>query len=67
MCAGVTRGFAGIKLSLCPRRLGEKHTSAAKQAKTTKKINASFNVKYGWKVSLPGVNASVSGSLDPEV
>jgi len=67
MCAGVTRGFAGMKLSLCPRRLGAKQTRFAKNAKTTKKMKVSFRVKYGWKVTLPGVKAKESGSLEPEV
>jgi len=67
MCAGVTRGLAGIKLSLCPSKLGAKQTRFAKNAKTTKKIKVSFSVKYGWKVILPGVKARDRGSLEPEV
>jgi hypothetical protein len=67
MCAGVTRGFAGIKLSLCPRRFGAKQTRLAKNANTTKKMNVSFRVKYGWKVIFPGVAARERGSLEPEV
>ena len=67
MWAGVTSGFAGIKLSLCPRRLGVKHTRLVKNPKTTKKMKVSFNVKYGWKVILPGVNARDRGSLEPTV
>jgi hypothetical protein len=67
MCAGVTNGLAGIKLSLWPRRLGAKQTRLAKKAKTTKKIKVSFRVKYGWKLILPGVKAKDSGSLEPEV
>lgn len=30
MCGGVTRGFAGVKLSGSPRRLGEKRAKAIK-------------------------------------
>lgn len=44
MCAGVTRGLAGRKLSECPSRFGAKQTNRAKKAKTTKKIKASLSV-----------------------
>jgi hypothetical protein len=56
-----------MKLSLCPSRLGAKHTRFAKNAKTTKKMKVSFSVKYGWKVIFPGVVANDRGSLDPAV
>jgi len=67
MCAGVTRGLAGMKLSLCPSKFGAKQARFAKKAKTTKKMKVSFRVKYGWKVTLPGVKARDRGSLEPEV
>jgi len=56
-----------MKLSLCPSRLGAKQTRFAKKANTTKKMNVSFRVKYGWKVTFPGVKAKESGSLEPDV
>lgn len=43
MCAGVARGFAGIKLSGSPSRLGKKSAKNESDARNTMKPTISFD------------------------
>lgn len=45
MCGGVTSGFAGVKLSGSPKRLGENRASEASAVRRTAKPKRSLYVK----------------------
>ena len=45
MCGGVTSGFAGVKLSGSPKRLGENKARAVSAARRTAKPKRSLYVK----------------------
>lgn len=46
---GVARGFAGVKFSGSPRRLGEKNARDSRGMNISVKPRISFKEKYGWK------------------
>ena len=51
MCAGVTRGLAGIKLSGSPSRYGLRRDKITSPVIMTTNPTMSLNEKYGWKGS----------------
>jgi len=65
MCGGVTRGFAGVKLSGSPNRLGEKSARVVRPNSSATKPNRSLYEKYGWKGILSASELMPTGLLDP--
>jgi len=65
MCGGVTRGFAGVKLSGSPRRLGVKSAIDARAIRSATKPRRSLYEKYGWKEILSASELMPAGLLDP--
>lgn len=65
ICGGVTSGFAGMKLSGSPKRLGAKSASDVSAIRTTMKPTRSLYEKYGWKEILSALEFNPRGLLEP--
>lgn len=65
ICGGVTMGFAGVKLSGSPSRLGENSAKEARGTSKRTKPSTSLYEKYGWKEILSAFELSPIGLLDP--
>lgn len=65
MCGGVTRGFAGVKLSGSPRRFGVNRAMDVKAVSITAKPSKSLYEKYGWKGILSAFEFRPVGLFDP--
>lgn len=65
ICGGVTSGFAGMKLSGSPKRLGAKSASDVSAMRTTMKPTRSLYEKYGWKEILSALEFNPRGLLEP--
>lgn len=65
MCGGVTRGFAGVKLSGSPSRFGENRANDVRASNITTKPRRSLYEKYGWKEILSASEFSPAGLFDP--
>lgn len=65
MCAGVTRGLAGVKLSGSPRRLGENSAKEISAISNAAKPTKSLYEKYGWNEILSASEFNPVGLFDP--
>lgn len=65
MWGGVTMGFAGVKLSGSPRRLGENNAKEIRAISRAAKPRRSLYEKYGWKEILSASELRPVGLLDP--
>lgn len=65
MCGGVTRGFAGVKFSGSPRRVGENNVRDVRASSISTKPRRSLYEKYGWKEILSASEFSPAGLFDP--
>jgi hypothetical protein len=65
MCTGVTRGFAGVKLSGSLRMYGSFRVNTVNIIKVIMNHTMSFTVKYGWNGILSVFLFSPSGLFDP--
>jgi hypothetical protein len=65
MCTGVTRGFAGVKLSGSLRTYGSFRVNIVSIIKVIMNPTTSLTVKYGWNGILSVFLFSPSGLLDP--
>jgi hypothetical protein len=63
--AGVTKGFAGIKLSGSPNKYGSVRVSMDRQAIININPIISLKLKYGWNGILSWSPATPRGFLDP--
>lgn len=65
MCGGVTRGFAGVKLSGSPSKLGANNARQERASRATANPRRSLYEKYGWNGILSASEFMPSGLLDP--
>ena len=65
MWGGVTSGFAGMKFSASPKRLGINRANAAKKKIMTRKPSRSLYEKYGWNEILSASELIPRGLLEP--
>lgn len=65
MCTGVTRGFAGVKLSGSLRMYGSFRVNTVSAIIVRMKPRISFTVKYGWNGILSVFLFSPRGLFDP--
>jgi len=65
MWGGVTRGFAGVKLSGSPKRLGAKSARQVRPIRRATKPKRSLYEKYGWKEILSASELMPAGLLEP--
>lgn len=65
MCGGVTNGFAGVKFSGSPSRLGENNARSVSARSIITNPRRSLYVKYGWKEILSASEFSPIGLFDP--
>ena len=65
MWGGVTRGFAGVKLSGSPSRFGANNAREVSAIKRAANPSRSLYEKYGWKEILSASELRPSGLLDP--
>lgn len=66
ICGGVVRGFAGVKFSGSPRRLGENSARVVSGSNISRKPKASFREKYGWKGILSQFEMIPRGLFEPD-
>lgn len=66
MCGGVTSGFAGVKFSGSPRRLGENRASAIRGVIIKVSPKMSLMEKYGWNGILSQSDTIPSGLFEPD-
>lgn len=65
MWGGVTRGFAGVKFSGSPSKLGENSASSVRARSIITNPRRSLYEKYGWKETLSASEFSPIGLFDP--
>lgn len=65
ICTGVTRGFAGMKFSVSPRRKGLVSTRKISVQSMITNPTRSLNEKYGWNGTLFRLEGVPAGLLDP--
>lgn len=65
ICTGVTRGFAGMKLSGSPSMYGLYRVIIVIRARVRLNPSKSLNVKYGWNGILSMFLVVPRGLLDP--
>lgn len=65
MCGGVTSGFAGVKFSGSPRRLGENRASAIRGVIIKVSPKMSLMEKYGWNGILSQSDTIPRGLFEP--
>lgn len=61
----MTRGFAGIKFSESPNRLGENNANDVRANSISTKPRRSLYEKYGWKEILSASEFRPAGLFDP--
>ena len=66
MCGGVTSGFAGVKFSGSPRRLGENRASAIRGVIIRVSPRMSLREKYGWSGILSQSDTRPRGLFEPD-
>lgn len=66
MCGGVTRGFAGVKFSGSPSRLGENRARDMSRSSMIINPSRSFMEKYGWNGILSQFDGRPRGLFDPD-
>lgn len=62
---GVTKGFAGVKFSGSPNKLGENRASEARASSIITNPRISLYTKYGWKGILSASEFNPTGLFDP--
>ena len=65
MCMGVTRGFAGVKLSGSLRMYGSFRVNIVRAMMVIANPKMSFSVKYGWNGILSTFLFNPNGLFDP--
>lgn len=65
ICTGVTKGLAGMKFSVSPKRKGLVRTSIKSAHSIMTNPTRSLNEKYGWKGTLLRFEGVPVGLLDP--
>ena len=65
MWGGVTRGFAGVKLSGSPSRFGVKSAMDVRPMRSATKPRRSLYEKYGWKEILSASELIPAGLFEP--
>lgn len=66
ICGGVFRGFAGVKFSGSPSRLGENRAKVVSGSSIRMKPRMSFREKYGWNGILSQFETIPSGLFEPD-
>lgn len=66
ICGGVTRGFAGVKFSGSPNRLGVNRARVVRRRSMIVNPSRSFREKYGWNGILSQLDEMPRGLLDPD-
>lgn len=66
MCGGVVRGFAGVKFSGSPSKLGENRARVVSERSMIANPSRSFREKYGWNGILSQFDGMPRGLFDPD-